>query len=133
MKLEWLKMNLQSLKRRRNNKKSSKIKGKITKSSITFSENKANFKTSEIGVSSFAKSKYEILPAWRGKKTNPSKPNLSQNKPNSNPICFKTIIGLSSSMTSKYEKSEDSSGKKQTQTNPKQACPRMSRPGSPFN
>ena len=40
-----------------------------------FSENKPNFKNIKIGVSSFETSKYEILPAWRGEKTNPIKPN----------------------------------------------------------
>jgi len=45
-------------------------------------KNKPNFKNIKFGVSSFETSKYEILTAWRGEKTNPIqsqfKPNQSQ-------------------------------------------------------
>ncbi len=62
-----------------NSKKVRLFKGKITKSSITFSENKPNFKNIKIGVSSFKTSKYEISTAWRSQKQ-------TQYKPNTNPI-----------------------------------------------
>jgi len=62
-----------------NNKKGNLFNEKITKIAAAFIQNKANFKSIKIGVSSFHTSKYEILPAWRGEKTNPI-------KPNSNPI-----------------------------------------------
>ncbi len=65
-----------------NNEKNRQIKGKITKSSITFSENKPNSQNNKIGVSSFGASKYEILTAWRGKKQTQFKPNQTQFKAN---------------------------------------------------
>ena len=60
-------------------------------------QNKANFRNTKNGISSFITSKYEILSAWWGQKTNPIqtqlkpkqtqfKPNKAKNKPNSNPI-----------------------------------------------
>ncbi|UCE99928.1 MAG: hypothetical protein JSV82_02355 [Planctomycetota bacterium] len=103
-------MKLELLKSRENNEKRRLFRGKIAKSAVTFHKNKANFKNIIIGVSFFQTSKYEILPAWWGKKTNPSKPNLSQNKANSNPICLNAIIGISSFLTSKYEKFEGLAG-----------------------
>jgi len=75
MKLESLKMKLESLKRQVNNKKGIKINEKTTKSATTFCRNKPNFKNIKIVVSSFKTSKYEILPAGSGEKTNPIKPN----------------------------------------------------------
>ena len=59
------------------NGKNRLIKEKITKSCITFRENKPNFKNIKIGVSSFETSKYEVLPAGSGEKTNPIKPNTN--------------------------------------------------------
>jgi hypothetical protein len=51
-----------------------------------FMQNKPNFKNIKIGVSPFETSKYQILSAWRGEKTNPIqtqlKPKQSQYKPN---------------------------------------------------
>ncbi len=52
---------------------------KIAKSRPTFRKNKPNSKNIKTGVSSFETRKYETLPACRGGKTNPI-------KPNSNPI-----------------------------------------------
>jgi len=72
-------MNLQSLKSQLNNQKIRLFNEKIAKCSVTFRKNKPNFKNIKIGVNSFETSKYEILTAWRGEKTNPI-------KPNSNPI-----------------------------------------------
>ena len=72
-------MKLESLKNWVNNQKKKQIRGKVIKSSMTFSENKPNSINSETGVSSFEINKYEILPACRGKKQ-------TQSKPNSNPI-----------------------------------------------
>jgi len=54
-----------------NNKKGCLIKGKSAKIAAAFIQNKANFKNIKISVISFETSKYEILPAWRGEKTNP--------------------------------------------------------------
>ncbi len=62
-----------------NHEKNRQIKGKSTKIAAAFIQNKPNLKNNKIGVSSFQKSKYEILPAWRGKKQ-------TQFKPNPNPI-----------------------------------------------
>jgi len=45
------------------------------KNTTVFMQNKPNLKNIKITVSSFKTSKYEILPAWRGKKTNPIKAN----------------------------------------------------------
>ena len=69
-----------------NNKKGSKIKGKITKSYTTFSENKPNLVNSEIGVSPFETSKYEISPACRGEKQTQFKANSNPIKANFGPI-----------------------------------------------
>ena len=67
-------------------KKTHLNKGKITKSCITFCDNKPNFINPEVGVSSFETGKYEILHAWRSKKSNPIqtqfKPIQTQFKPN---------------------------------------------------
>jgi len=59
------------VKRHLNNQKGWLIKGKSTKIAAAFMQNKANFKNIKIGISSFETSKYEILPALRGEKTNP--------------------------------------------------------------
>jgi hypothetical protein len=72
-------MKLKSLKSQVNNEKNRQIKGKITKSSITFNENKPNLKNIKIGLSPFKTTKYGNLPAWRSKKQ-------TQSKPNSNPM-----------------------------------------------
>ncbi len=80
MKLESLKMNLQSLKRQLNNQKGWLIKGKITKIAPAFIQNKANFKNIKISVSSFQTSKCEILPAWRSKKQTQFKANSRKAK-----------------------------------------------------
>ncbi len=60
-----------------NNKKGWLIKAKSAKIAADFMQNKANYKYIKIGVSSFKTSKYEILPARRGEKTNPIKPNTN--------------------------------------------------------
>ncbi|MFX0198152.1 MAG: hypothetical protein ACFFCW_18695 [Candidatus Hodarchaeota archaeon] len=83
------------MKNQLNNKKVWLFKGKITKSSIAFSENKPNFKNIKIGVSSFMTSKYEISPAWRGKKQ-------TQYKPNSNPIPERPKMNANIYYTSGY-------------------------------
>ena len=49
----------------------------------SFLTNKANFRNTEIGISSYITSKYEISPAWRSEKTNPIQ---TQFKPNFRPI-----------------------------------------------
>jgi len=72
------------------NEKGCSFKGKSTIIAAVFMQNKPNLKNIKIGVSPFETSKYEILPAWRGEKTNPiqtqfkanSKPIQSQFKPN---------------------------------------------------
>ncbi len=75
------------MKRPLNNEKSHLIKGKITKSSITFNENKPNLKSIKIGVSPFETSRYEISPARRGKKQTQFKPNPSKAK-NEHKKCY---------------------------------------------
>jgi len=105
-----LKMNLKSLKSRVNNQKGCVIKGKSTKSSVTFRKNKANFKNIKIGASSLQTNKYETLPAWRGEKTNP-------NKANSNPIPEKQKMNISTYFTSRYNNKIIPGSKK---TNPMQ-------------
>jgi hypothetical protein len=60
-------------------KKTHLIKGKSTKITAAFIQNKPNLKNIKIGVSPFETSKCEILSAWRGE-------NQTQSKPNSNPI-----------------------------------------------
>ena len=99
------------MKNKLNNQKNRQIRGKIIKSSMTFNKNKPNSKNIKIGVSPFKTGKYEILPAWRGKKQ-------TQFKANSNPIMNWAINNLSSLITGKYVKFEDLAGKKQSQTNP---------------
>jgi len=89
-------------KKHLNNEKSRLIRGKIAKTAVTFHKNKPNPKNVKIGVNSFETSIYEILSAGSGEKTIPSKPNLSQYKPDSNPIYGMAKFALSSFMTSKY-------------------------------
>ncbi len=67
------------VKSQENNKKGRYFNGKIAKSAVTFRKNKPNFKNIKISVNSFKTSKYEILPAWPGKKQ-------TQFKADSNPI-----------------------------------------------
>ena len=64
-------MKLKSLKKQENNQKGRFSNEKSTKIAAAFIQNKPNFINSEIGVSSFETSIYEILTAWRGEKTNP--------------------------------------------------------------
>jgi hypothetical protein len=74
-------------KKQANNAKCWSIKGKSTKSSVTFLNNIPNLKNIKIGVSPFKTSKCEILTAWRSKKQ-------SQFKANSNPIHQKPKMNL---------------------------------------
>ena len=104
-------MTLESLKSQVNNQKTGKSKGKMTKNTSTFIQNKPNSKNIKIGVIPFQTSKYEILPAWRSKKQ-------TQFKPNTNPLYFNAIIDLSSFITSKYVRLGNTSDKK---TNPIQS------------
>ncbi len=83
--------------------------------------NKPNSKNIKIGVSSFKTSKYEISPAWRGEKTNPIKPNQSQNKPNSNPIHERPKMSVRNAITMNYKDFAPLASKKQTQFKPKQS------------
>jgi hypothetical protein len=96
------------MKKQLKNQKNRQIRRKITKSSMTFNDNKPNLSEDKYGVSSFETNKYEILPARRSKNQTQFKPNLNQNKANTNPIRFYDLIALSSFMTSKYVKFEDS-------------------------
>ena len=107
-------MKLESLKSCVNNEKGSKIRGKITKTAVTSDKNKANFVNSEICVNPFQTSKYEILSAWRDQKQ-------TQFKPNTNPIYGMAKFALSSFMTSKYVKFEDSAAKNKPNTKPIQS------------
>ena len=104
-------MNLEALKSCVNNEKAGHSREKTTKSATNLIQNKPNFKNIKIGVSSFEKSKYEILPAGSSRKQ-------TQFKPNTNPIYGVAEFTLSSFMTSKYVKSEDLAGNK---TNPNKA------------
>ncbi|MBL7145038.1 MAG: hypothetical protein ISS76_12460 [Phycisphaerae bacterium] len=72
-------------------------------------QNKPNYKRSQMNLSSFVTSKYEIFSAGSGQKTKPIqsqfKANLSQNKPNSNPIKANTNpIASRSGCPQAYEK-----------------------------
>ncbi len=111
MKHESLKMNLQSLKKQLNDEKVQLIKGKITKSDITFYENKPNLKNIKIGVNTFETGKYEILPAWWSKKQ-------TQYKPKANPITEMQKMGLSCYLTNEYRKRASRRVKKQTRFEP---------------
>ena len=107
-------MKLESLKSRLNNQKKKQIKGKITKSSITFNENKANFVNPEICVIPFQTSIYEILSARWSK-------NQTQFKPNTNPIPERPKMNTSSIITMNYRIFPRLSVKKQTHYKPKQS------------
>ena len=111
-------MKLESLKSWLNNQKKKQIIGKSTKFATVFIKNKANFVNSEICVTPFQTSKYEILSAWRDQ-------NQTQFKPNTNPIYGMAKFALSSFMTNKYVKFENLAGEQtnpiQTQANPKQS------------
>jgi hypothetical protein len=104
-------MNLQSLKSLVKNEKSRHSRGKITKNTANLIQNKPNLKNTNISVSSFKTSKYEILPAWRSEKQ-------TRYKANSNPICGMAKFVLSSLMTSKYVKSEVLAEKNKPKTKP---------------
>ena len=104
-------MKHESLKRRVNNHKNRQISEKITKSDITFNENKPNLKNIKITVSPFEISKYEISPAWRSKKQ-------TQNKANSNPIPERPKMNTSSIITMNYMNFPGLQAKKQSQANP---------------
>jgi len=99
-----------------NNEKSYKIRGKIAKNRSTFRKNKPNFKNIKINVSFFETSKYEILPAWRGEKTNPIqtqfKPNCQKAK-NEPKKCFNNELQKISPLTG--QKNKPNSNPKQTQ------------------
>jgi hypothetical protein len=109
-------MTLESLKSRLNIQKNRQISEKIIKSSMTFNENKPNFKNIKIGVSSFETSKYEILPAWRGKKQSQPNPIQTQYKPYSQKAKNERKFYYNNEL----QKFSQLAGKKQTQTNPKQ-------------
>ncbi len=85
-------------------------------------QNKPNFHKAQININSFVRMRYVKLDTWWiGKnkansnpikanlsqfqcQTKPNKPNLSQNKPNSNPICRKAKIDAKCAYTKDYEK-----------------------------
>ncbi len=71
------------VKRQLNCEKSQYIKGKITKSSITFSENKPNSPIVQLNVTYLSTMNYPIFTSLKKVK---NKPNQTQFKANSNPI-----------------------------------------------
>ena len=66
------------MKNQPNNQKSRQIRGKITKSSMTFNENKANLSEGKFGAKHFSTRIYERFHPFRGQK---NKPNQTQFKP----------------------------------------------------
>ncbi len=105
-------MKLKSLKKQENNQKDCLFNEKTTKIAAAFMQNKSNFKSIKIGASSFHTSKYEILTAGSGEKTNPI-------KPNTNPIPSKDKMSLNNAITMNYEIFSAGGLKKQTQNKPK--------------
>jgi len=63
-----------------NNEKVWSIKGKTTKSSITFRINKPNFQNAQMNVNAFLQKDYENETAFRPKKQTQNKPNLRKSK-----------------------------------------------------
>ena len=61
-----------------NNEKVWSIKGKTTKSSITFRINKPNFQNAQMNVNAFLQKDYENETAFRPKKQTQFKPNQTQ-------------------------------------------------------
>jgi len=100
-------------------KKAGKSKEKTMKNTTIFMQNKANLSEDKFGAKHFSIRIYERFHPLAGPK---NKPNQTQFKPNTKPICSNAIIGLSSFMTSKYEHLCRWRGKKtnpiQTQSNP---------------
>ncbi len=133
MKLESLKMKPQSLKKQVNNKKGSKIKGKITKSYITFSENKPNSPIVQMNASLFITMNYTIFTSLTGVK---NKPKQTQFKPKTKPIVEKQKMNVNIYYTKEYNNitafRRKKTNPKQTQFKPNQACPRMSLSGGQF-
>ena len=72
-------MNRKSCKKQLNNEKSRSFKGKITKSYITFSENKPNSPIVQMNLTNLTTMNYTIFTSLTKVK---NKPNQSQNKPN---------------------------------------------------
>ncbi len=110
-------------KKRVNNQKRRLFNEKITETAAASMQNKANFRTSEIGVNSFETNIYEILSAWRGKKTNPI-------KPNSNPITERPKMNTNAFSKKDYDNESTFRPPKakpiQTQNKANQIYPRMS-------
>ena len=69
-----------------NNEKVWSIKGKTTKSSITFRRNKPNFEKAQMNINIYYIKDYQIFIPLAGQK----------NKPNSNPISSKAKMNLKS-------------------------------------
>jgi hypothetical protein len=80
-----------------------------------FAQNKPNSTATKIAVTSVTASNYAISCIFQDGKTNPIKPNLSQNKPNSNPFAKRPKIDASSYETINYG---TKSAVVPTQTNP---------------
>ncbi len=112
-------MKPQSLKMQAKNEKSSLIKGKTAKNAADFMQDKPNYKNIEIGVSSFQKSKYEILTAWRGKKQ-------TQFKANTNPIAKSPKMNVSIYYKKVYNNEAAFSRKKTNPIKPNYKAKKMS-------
>ena len=86
------------------------------------SENKPNSPIVQMNVTYFMTTIYAIFTSLTEVK---NKPNQTQFKANSNPICYNAIIGLSSFMTSKYVRLGTMPGKKTKPNKPDlHSCPR---------
>jgi len=107
------------MKNQLNNKKVWLFKGKITKSAITFSENKPNSPIVQVNVSLFIAMIYTIFASLTKVK---NKPNQSQYKPNSNPIAERVKMNVRNALTMTYGRFIPLSGRKnKPNSNPKQS------------
>ena len=78
-------------KKQLNNEKNRQIKGKSTKITAAFMQNKANFVNSEIGTSSSETSRYEISPTGSSKKQTQFKSNPRKDKNERKYLLYKGI------------------------------------------
>jgi len=86
--------------RQLNNEKGSKIKGKITKSCTTFSENKPNSPNVQMNLSLFTTMNYTIFASLTKVK---NKPNQTQYKPKTNPIPERPKMNANAFLQKDYE------------------------------
>ncbi len=120
-------MNLKSLKRQVNNEKGWLIKGKITKSSITFRKNKPNSPNVQMNASLFITMIYTIFASLTKVK---NKPNQTQYKPNSNPIAERPKMNVNNCYTKVYN-NKTASGFRKNKPKQTQNKPNFEPPGFP--